>query len=397
MFQKIIQGIKKYGIDYVLDRGIRVVLKLVTSHFKLKDVIIIESHNDFDCNGGAFYDYLIENNYNKRYRIVWLLKNKKPEKLPKNVYAYYIQKPSWSKNYYLCLARYLLSDCYITNKIRKDQISIYCTHGGCTFKNVKGNLVVPESVDYVLSPSETFDPFTCSNFSIPYPNTKMLHIGFPSDDKLFNTKENEFKKITEKEFKKYILWMPTFRKGGGIGRNDSEIELPMGVPLIENKNQLDWLNTLLSENNCLLVIKIHPMQDPETIKELHNKSNIIVLDGKSVKELNVDNYRLMASAHAFLSDYSSASYAYLQLNRPIGFVLSDMRYYKLGFSVDNIFDFMPGKWIYSIDDLVAFIKSVINDEDDYEKQRVELRDWIYEYADGNSCRRLAEFMNLANS
>ena len=37
----------------------------IYSNKPMQDVIIIESHNDFDSNGGAFYDYLIANNYNK--------------------------------------------------------------------------------------------------------------------------------------------------------------------------------------------------------------------------------------------------------------------------------------------------------------------------------------------
>lgn len=54
----------------------------------LQDVIILESHNDFDSNGGAFYDYLIENGYNKKYKIVWFLRNKCPQHLPENVEGY---------------------------------------------------------------------------------------------------------------------------------------------------------------------------------------------------------------------------------------------------------------------------------------------------------------------
>ena len=51
-----------------------------------------ESHNDFDSNGGAFYNYLIQNEYNKKYKIVWLIKHKESlnVQLPKNV-AYVMQ------------------------------------------------------------------------------------------------------------------------------------------------------------------------------------------------------------------------------------------------------------------------------------------------------------------
>ena len=72
------------------------------SHW-LRNTIIIESHNDFDSNGGALYDYLIENGYNSKYKIVWLLRNSKPKNLPNNVVGFNLFKPSLIKEYYLVL------------------------------------------------------------------------------------------------------------------------------------------------------------------------------------------------------------------------------------------------------------------------------------------------------
>ena len=75
---------KKFGAQHalkiVLDiyfRISQIIFLYFTKMKPLKNIIIIESHNDFDCNGGAFYNYLIKNNYNEKYLIVWLLKNKK--------------------------------------------------------------------------------------------------------------------------------------------------------------------------------------------------------------------------------------------------------------------------------------------------------------------------------
>lgn len=361
---------------------------------KLRDIIVIESHNDFDCNGGAFYDYLIENKINLRYKIVWMLKNEKPSALPKNVTSCNTQRCSVRRNYYRICAKFLLCDDDYLGCLREGQISVYCTHGGCTFKNVKGLIKVPDSISYILSSSKEYDPYMCENYSIPYPNKRMLHFGFPSNDVFFHLKENEFHKINSKAFNKYILWMPTFRVGGGIGRHDSDSELPLGIPLFENDDQLKKLNQFLAQSNVMLVIKLHPMQTPETYRDLKNHSNIFVLNGRNVKELNVDNYRLMASADALVSDYSSSAYAYLLLDRPIGFVLSDIEHYKLGFSVENIFDYLPGKLIYTVNDFTDFISDVINGTDEFSQKRNEMLKWMYKYRDGKSSERLAKFLKL---
>ena len=63
--------------EYKADILIQKFLMLFLRDKPLRDIIVIESHNDFDCNGGAFYDYLIDHGYNKKYKIVWLIKNTK--------------------------------------------------------------------------------------------------------------------------------------------------------------------------------------------------------------------------------------------------------------------------------------------------------------------------------
>lgn len=386
-FNYYIQRLYRYKIDEVLRKIMLPFLK----KRPLNNIILIESHNDFDCNGGAFYDYLIEKGYNKKYKIVWLLRNKNNRKLPENVEAVPLFKPSIKKNYYICMAKFFLADCNVTKKVRKGQISIYCTHGGITFKNVKGILCVSEQVDYVLCASNNYAPLMCDNYSIPYPNNRMVDIGFPSNDIFFKDGINEVKKITKEKYNKVFLWMPTFRKSKS-GRQDSSDEQPFGVPLIETKEQLNKLNKFLQACNSLLIIKIHPMQDKNTVLQLKRASNIIVLDGDSVKELGVDTYALMASADAMISDYSSAAYSYLITNRPLAFVLSDLKDYKLGFSVDNIDDYLVGHKIYTFDDFTGFMNDVIISNDVYKEKRSELLDWIYEYKDGNASERLAEFI-----
>ena len=59
-----IKYIKKNGIKraleifyvYKLETILEKLMLLVTKNVALKDTIMIESHNDFDCNGGAFYN-----------------------------------------------------------------------------------------------------------------------------------------------------------------------------------------------------------------------------------------------------------------------------------------------------------------------------------------------------
>lgn len=384
--------IYQYKINEVLFK----IMKLFFKNAKVKKIIVIESHNDFDCNGGAFYDYLIKNNYNNTYKIVWLLKNKESFKknLPYNVTAVPLLKPSIKKNYYLNVAKFLLADNTINRKAKKEQKSFYLTHGGgAGFKNVKGLISIPDTVDYILAQSDDYIPIHADQFCMKYPSDKFVVLGFPVHDYLNSDNHGEIKKITNNEYKKIVMWMPTFRKGIAFNRNDSNLELPLGIPLIKRMDEYEELNTLLNENDVLLIIKIHPMQDLENLK-IKDMSNIVVLTGQDVKNSNIDNYKLLSCTDALMTDYSGVAYDYLQLNRPIAYVLDDMNEYKLGFVFEDIREFMSGKEVYNFNDLKNFIIDVVNEKDDYIERRKEMRKFLYKYNDTNNSERLAKFMQL---
>lgn len=372
------------------------ILKVIAPFLRrtpLQNTIVIESHNDFDCNGGAFYDYLIKNGYNRKYKIVWLLKHpeKQPPKLPDNVECYPLYAPSVKKDFRICTAKFLLADNMVTRKQRKEQISIFCSHGAGGFKRVKSLGSIGDFVDFALIQSEAYAPIQAEQCG--YTPEKMIYIGYPSHD-ILNTPDNsELKKVSEKSYRKVFLWMPTFRKAGGGIRIDSEKEQPLGIPLIETAEDYEKLNAFLAQNNLLLIIKIHPMQDLDNLK-ISDKSNIAVLTGLTVKEKDIDNYRLMRCTDALISDYSGAAYEYLQLDRPICYVLDDMAQYTIGFVVEDIRTLMAGPEVYSLEDLYSFMTDVMNQRDSYQEKRRCLRDYIYKYHDTHNCERLAEFMGL---
>lgn len=380
----------QYKIEIFLEKAVNV----FTKNKPLQDKIVIESHNDFDCNGGAFYNYLIDNGYNKKYKIVWLVRKKVRESLPENVTCVPLLGPSLKKAYHMCTAKYFTYDCEGGNKIRKDQVVVYCSHGAGGLKNAKGKLVIPDDVDYILVQSEKYAPIQAEQWSLKPDDKRFVFIGYPAQDTFFDNDKFEFRKITDKEYNKIILWMPTFRKGGGYNRNDSSKEQALGIPLIKNLDEYNDLNEQLRKNNVFLVIKIHPKQDLSNLG-IFDLSNIKLLTGPEVKKLNIDNYRLIKCADALISDYSGVAYEFLQLNRPIGYVLDDMNEYKLGFVVDDIHTLMAGHEIYTLEDLNNFVLDVINENDIYKNRREELRDYIYTYHDGNASKRLAELLKLS--
>lgn len=406
VIEKFTTRVSRYGIKYVIqviirnklyrriDSIVMSAVKMFTKKKALTNTIVIESHNDFDCNGGAFYNYLINNGYNKKYKIVWMLRNKKPEYLPENVIAFQIFKPSFRKAYYLCVAKYMTSDHSAMGRIRDGQIACYLDHGSIGLKAFKGQSKLPDELDCILAPSDFLIPILADQYNLPYPNSKQMILGYPMHDVFYDASKGDLYKITEKKYSKVILWMPTFRKAVAFERNDSNIDLPLGIPIFRDEKSCVILNEFLAKNDTLLVIKIHPMQDLTTVK-VKGMSNIIVIDANAVKKLGVDNYRLMKDVDALISDYSSAAYDFLHRNKPIGFTLDDAMDYKLGFVFENPIEYMPGHIIYNQKDFIGFIEDVVNEKDPFEKKRNEISNLFFKYHDGNSSKRLVEYLGLS--
>ena len=396
-----ISYIKSHGIKgtwdviyrYKIDQQLKRIAIKITKNKPLQNTIVIESHNDFDSNGGAFYEYLLKNHYNDKYKIVWLLKNEKPTEMPKNVEAFCLYKPSLKKQKEICTAKYILTCQDVIGSVRDGQTSVYLTHGPFGLKAIKGKINLPQNLTYCLMPSKYLENILKDQYQIGNTNIKPVILGYPIHDLLYVPSEKELSKITDAHYDKVILWMPTFRKGKAFGRNDSNFDEPLGIPIFYDIDALSKLNQKLKIKNTLLIIKIHPMQDKKTIK-VEDMSNVKVLDGDSVRKLNVDNYRLMKDADALISDYSSAAYDYLHLDRPIGFTVDDAKEYKLGFIVNPPEQLMGGQVITNQLDFINFIDSVLKNEDPYKNKRHKIFDKVFKFHDGNSCQRLANFLKL---
>ena len=387
----IFEVIYKYKIDAVITKALGLILR----NRPLQDIIVIESHNDFDSNGGAFYNYLIKNGYNKNYKIVWAIKHPEmiPQNLPENVTWYVANKPGIKKNYYKWIAKYFTFDNNCSAKLHDNQKVIYFGHGGFGLKNWKGYIKLPEKIDYVAMPSKYLRNIFSDQMMLEPNDPRLCYIGFPYVDNFYDGTEGDLHKITTKTYQKVVLWMPTFRKGGADDRQDSETIGNLGIPLIYNMSDYYRLNEFLKEKKLFLILKIHPKQDIENLK-IESTSNICVLTGDDVKRLKVDNYRLMKDCDALISDYSSAAYDFLQCNKPIAYDFSDVQSYRIGLSVKNPEDYMAGHYIKDINDMISFIDDILNGVDRYYEKRQILRNKIFDYYDGNNSQRAVELLGI---
>ena len=380
----------------------RTFIKKVLSVFKIKNVIVFESNADYSDNSRAFYEYLIENKYNNKYKIYWFVNNQKDfkDRECKNVKFLTMWKNGtkksflqWIKYFHIVKnAKYLISSNRQLHKLNNKTISININHG-TPLKRVKDIGVVPKDIDMVLVGSDFCIDMMSDQLNLP--KDKFICVGNPRNDIIFKD-SNTIEKVKEYSgYDKTIIWLPTFRKAMGSERNDSSLNFPLGLPIIYSEEELLKLNEYLKKNNVLILFKLHPHQDT-TLFKASSLSNIKILTDSYLIEKDIELTELFKISDALITDYSGVYYDYLLLDNIIGFTVDDFEDYKnkKGFVFDNIQDYMAGEKIKNIEDLYVFIDNVIKNNDLYKKERNEMKNKFNKYLDAKSSERLAKYLKL---
>lgn len=344
--------------------------------------IVFESEGDYCDNARALYEYMIENKYNDKYNIIWIVKDvkeyKKINKGVKNVT--FISRDN--KNLLNLVKFYKLvgsgkffffTHPYWFTYKKNEQIIINLWHG-TPLKS--GGRDISNIYDYAIVPSENVVPWFKKFIGVK--NEQLIIQGSPRNDLLFENKNVLPEIIGTKKVEKIILLMPTFRQSQYM--RDSDIICPFVIQGITNEKELLELNNYLKKNKMKLIIKIHHLQLTDFIKDL-KLSNIIYIQDKDLNEKNIQLYNFVGECDALLTDYSSIYFDYLLLDRPVGFLIGDINDYKKnrGFIVDNPEDYMPGMKIKKLTDLYLFLDAVAGGKDDYKKERKKISNLVNKY------------------
>ena len=361
---------------------------------------------DFADNARALFEYMLNNHYNEKYRLVWLVKDPDAFRQYEDVKNVEFIAYDWSlaedkekrSRYYhaLCLSKYIFfTDAYgFARNSRGDQIRVQLWHG-CGFKTRVNFVRCEKRYEYTTVISDIYSKIHQDIYGLR--EDQMLVTGYAKEDWLFHPAEDFWRKLEIPQAHKYIFWLPTFRMASEGLHNLNEFELSdqTGLPIINSHEELVQLGGLLRERDAVLILKLHPFQDREKIGRI-DAGNIVILDNDLLAEYDIHINQLLGYADALISDYSSAAVDYMLLDRPIGFTLDDVEEYaqSRGFVFENIKEWLPGKEIFTFDDFCSFISEMADDVDSSEKKRRELRDKMHLYHDDQSCRRIAEALKI---
>ncbi len=383
---------------------------------QLEDIIIFKSGpsfqnyvpgSDFIDNARALFEYMLENELNKKYKLVWYVKN--PEKYVKSYSAENVEFicSDWYKStdegeletFYkpLCLAKYLFfTDSYVfALNSRNDQTRVQLWHG-CGFKTRTYFYSCEHRYEYTTVISDLYKKNHAEMFGLR--DDQVLVTGYAKHDWFFKPyTENVYDLLGTTPKSKLIMWIPTFRTADSKLSVLSEYDInPItGLPIVVDMDKMDALNELLKQYDIMLLIKLHPYQNNSAVAKV-DYSNILILTNDELEAKGLLLNRLLIHSDAMISDYSSAAVDYLNLDKPIAFTLDDVDMYEenRGFEFENIKDWFPGVKVFDFDGFCNFIEEISAGIDSSKEVRQELTKKMLKYRDGNNSKRILEALDI---
>lgn len=381
----------------------------------LKNIIIFRSGPhassyikgmDFADNAKALFEYVLKIGLNNRYEVVWFVKN------PLEFERYRIYKNvkfisfDWAVSgdrtecdaYYraLCLAKYIFfTDAYgFTRNCRYDQVRVQLWHG-CGFKTRVNFVRCENRYEYMTVISDVYADIHTDIYGLR--RDQIIVTGYAKQDWLFHPCEDDMEKLHIPKADKYIFWLPTFRSTEQKLEqlNEYDMKSETGLPIVDTKDKLYTLNMLLAEKNIILVVKLHPFQDRMAV-HCENCTNIHLIENEELAQQDIPINRLLGQADALISDYSSAAVDFMLLDRPIAFMLEDLEAYgrSRGFIFENIREWLPGKELFSFDDVCIFAEEIGKGSDVSAGKRRILKDKLHKYCDDRNCQRILEVLGI---
>lgn len=228
--------------------------------------------------------------------------------------------------------------------------------------------------------------------SLKVPTQKFIVTGAPRNDLIFTPKLESQKKLsnvlnvdlTTLSNKKIVFFVPTFRSSDVTTKESDNIFL------FKESFDVFKFNSFLSENNILLIMKIHPIVQKRILSDLNKLSNLKVISNESLMNEEVDFYELLNSSDALITDYSSIYFDYLLLNKPIYFNITDKEEYmnERGFAIENFEAWTPGIKFKNYEELKNIFKESHEEKDKFMFEREVVMNKVHDYVDDNSSLRV---------
>jgi len=349
-------------------------------------------------NSGSLYLYCLE--YHKdEFRCVWLTDNVDVISYIRGIGGEAYLKKSltgiWlSLRASLVVICYKIEDVLFYKPISRKTIILHLHHGIAVRKGhleskksaTKGDLefaYYKKCVSYMVATSLWAADRQRMIISVPPSRTAIT--GYPRNDVWFNSDKAMINSLSSKyDLGKYtVLYATSWRKWRPIHYFPFD-DLDMNE-----------LYCFLKERNMTIIIRPHrtdfKRQNKDMFWKIMNDLNEVV---KVVTQDDlVDVQPLLYLSDCLITDYSSIQYDFLLLNRPIIYLTYDIGDYikKVGLNKD-FNNLAVGPKPITQAEFLSSLEMFYNNKDPFYEERLQARDVVHKYKDGQSCRRVYELI-----
>ncbi len=352
--------------------------------------LIFYSSPDFSDNAFYLYEFLKSD---PRFQFYWIVNKKRPDTANTRFLTRRDDLLSCLKDASITFCSHTSSP-LAYKKFNYKHLIVNLSHGiGIKGKKevsqMKLDPYYPSTLfDYIVSLGGEIADETVEVFNNMPNKSKILPLGYPRNDILFHAPRSKKCDTTK------IIYMPTFKQSPSINYNEDYFNNETGLVLFNTKSDLIKINSWLKSEDIHIYLKLHRLQkDIDIYKWIsENLSNIEIIRNDDLK---VDFYQTLNSFDALLTDYSSIAVDWLALDKPEGFIFTDLQQYERSrgqFCCDPI-KYSPGHHIYTIDDFKAFCSDVKNGVDNYAEKRKFVAKSFYRDFNGFSAQRIKNWID----
>lgn len=243
-----------------------------------------------------------------------------------------------------------------------------------------------QTYDYCITTSLIASQIIAHTYSIPL--YKFSALGFSRNDELLSAGKNEelekfIRQSVNYPVKKIFLYTPTHRDYEQNIHTSTRAVLGFDV---DNQK----LSALLRKNHALIICKVHSKQNTEALrKELPEGIAL------HIPNLHYGLCELMQYSDCLITDYTSAYFDYLLLDRPVLFNFYDFDKYKecRGFSFDPLDCIIAGETFTDEPSFYEKLQMFFEGrEDKWKQQRKWVKGLVHKYTDTQSSQRIYDLV-----
>ncbi|GEQ38839.1 hypothetical protein TH5N_19820 [Tetragenococcus halophilus] len=366
----------------------------------------------YECRDGksmtdspyAIFKYLITDQQYNDYIHVWSVDEGSygwdfiKEKYGTNKNVKFVERNSDDYLFYLTSSKYLITNSTFQSYFvpKKEQVCVNTWHGipikKMGYDIQSGNPGGLQNVvrnfffaDILASPNQYMTDMYKYSFKLrdAYEGD-IIETGYPRMDLTNNsfkdtiTQELLTKGLQIDEEKKNILYCPTW-KGTDVNKPTQEIDQIVA--------ESDFLRNKLADEYNLL-IKVHPFLYPEARKS-EELSMFLIPD-------YFDPNEVMSCIDLLITDYSSIFFDFLKTNKPIIFYCWDKEIYENDRGLYITEENLPGPVVKTVREVVEKVKNIEKVNEIYQNNYQKMIESYLPYEDGNSTKRLVEYMLADN-